>query len=34
MIQVVIFDLDGTIIDNEGIWEEIFRQVWEEYSGV
>ncbi len=33
MITAVIFDLDGTITDNEGDWEEVFRRVWEEYSG-
>lgn len=27
MIQAVIFDLDGTVLDNEGEWEEAFRQV-------
>lgn len=27
MIQAVIFDLDGTILDNEGVWEEAFLEV-------
>ena len=27
MIQAVIFDLDGTVLDNEGVWEEVFRAV-------
>ncbi len=26
-IAAVIFDLDGTVLDNEGKWEEVFRQV-------
>ncbi len=25
MTQAVIFDLDGTVLDNEGVWEEAFR---------
>ena len=29
MIQAVIFDLDGTVLDNEGKWEEAFRIVAE-----
>jgi len=33
MIQAVIFDLDGTVVDTEAEWEAVFRQVWEEYSG-
>ena len=27
MIKALIFDLDGTVIDNEGQWEEAFRKV-------
>ena len=27
MIQAVIFDLDGTVLDNEYKWEEAFRGV-------
>ena len=27
MISAVIFDLDGTVLDNEGMWEEVFREV-------
>lgn len=27
MIQAMIFDLDGTVLDNEGMWEEAFREV-------
>jgi len=27
MLQAVIFDLDGTVLDNEGVWEEVFRKV-------
>lgn len=32
MIRAVIFDLDGTVLDNEGVWEEAFREVAEAYS--
>lgn len=32
MIQSVIFDLDGTVLDNEQIWEEAFRQVAKKFS--
>lgn len=27
VIQAAIFDLDGTVLDNESIWEEVFREV-------
>jgi HAD superfamily hydrolase (TIGR01509 family) len=27
MIQALIFDLDGTVLDNEGMWEEAFAKV-------
>lgn len=27
MINAVIFDLDGTVVDSEGLWEEVFRKV-------
>lgn len=26
-IQAIIFDLDGTVLDNEGVWEDVFREV-------
>ena len=32
MIQAVVFDLDGTVLDNESQWEEAFRQVAEKFS--
>jgi len=27
MISAVIFDLDGTVLENEGVWEEAFRTI-------
>lgn len=27
MIQAVIFDLDGTVLDNEGDWERVFSEI-------
>ncbi|MDO8488203.1 MAG: HAD family phosphatase [bacterium] len=27
MISAILFDLDGTVFDNEGIWEEVFASV-------
>ncbi len=27
MIQAVIFDLDGTVLDSEGMWEQVFKEV-------
>ncbi len=32
MIQAVIFDLDGTVLDNEGIWEDAFQEVAKNHS--
>ncbi len=27
MVQAIIFDLDGTVVDSEGLWEEVFSTV-------
>ncbi|OGC93193.1 hypothetical protein A2899_00060 [Candidatus Amesbacteria bacterium RIFCSPLOWO2_01_FULL_49_25] len=32
MIEAVIFDLDGTVLDNEGEWEEAFCEVAKKFS--
>ena len=33
MIEAVIFDLDGVLIDSEPVWEEVRRQVVAEHGG-
>jgi HAD superfamily hydrolase (TIGR01509 family) len=33
MIQAVIFDLDGVLIDSEPVWEQVRRQVVAEHGG-
>ncbi|MGP8001637.1 MAG: HAD family hydrolase [Streptosporangiaceae bacterium] len=33
MIEAVIFDLDGVLIDSEPVWEEVRRQVVAEFGG-
>jgi HAD superfamily hydrolase (TIGR01509 family) len=33
MIEAVVFDLDGVLIDSEPVWEQVRRQVVAEYSG-
>ncbi|KKT58339.1 MAG: HAD hydrolase, family IA, variant 3 [Candidatus Amesbacteria bacterium GW2011_GWA1_44_24] len=32
MVSAVIFDLDGTVLDNEGVWESVFREVVENHN--
>lgn len=32
MIQAVIFDLDGTVLDNEGEWELVFQEVAKKHT--
>ncbi len=33
MIEAVVFDLDGVIVDSEPVWEQVRRQVIAEYGG-
>ena len=33
MIEAVLFDLDGVIIDSEPVWEQVRRQVVAEHGG-
>jgi HAD superfamily hydrolase (TIGR01509 family) len=33
MIEAVVFDLDGVIVDSEPVWEQVRRQVVAEYGG-
>lgn len=33
MIQAVVFDMDGVLIDSEPIWEQVRREVVAEYGG-
>jgi len=33
MIEAVVFDLDGVIVDSEPVWEEVRRQVVAEHGG-
>src|SRR6266487_4294752 len=33
MIEAVVFDLDGVIVDSEPVWEDVRRQVVAEYGG-
>src|SRR5215475_6846096 len=33
MIEVVVFDLDGVIVDSEPVWEQVRRQVVAEHGG-
>lgn len=33
MIDAVVFDLDGVIVDSEPVWEQVRRQVVAEYGG-
>jgi len=33
MIEAVVFDLDGVIIDSEPVWEQVRRQVVAENGG-
>jgi len=33
MIEAVVFDLDGVIIDSEPVWEQVRRQVVAEHGG-
>src|SRR5580704_1555996 len=33
MIEAVVFDLDGVLIDSEPVWEEVRRQLVAEYGG-
>lgn len=33
MIEAVVFDLDGVLIDSEPVWEEVRRAVVAEYGG-
>ena len=33
MIEAVIFDLDGVLIDSEPVWEEVRRQVVAAHGG-
>ena len=33
MIEAVVFDLDGVIVDSEPVWEQVRRQVVAEHSG-
>lgn len=32
MVEAIIFDLDGTILDNEGDWEQAFKNVLAKYQ--
>jgi HAD superfamily hydrolase (TIGR01509 family) len=34
MIEAVVFDLDGVIVDSEPVWEQVRRQVVAEHGGV
>ncbi|HEV2377342.1 MAG TPA: HAD family phosphatase [Streptosporangiaceae bacterium] len=33
MIEAVVFDLDGVLVDSEPVWEQVRRQVVAEYGG-
>ena len=33
MIEAVVFDLDGVLIDSEPVWEQVRRQVVAEHGG-
>ena len=33
MIEAVVFDLDGVLIDNEHVWDEVRQQLAEERGG-
>jgi beta-phosphoglucomutase-like phosphatase (HAD superfamily) len=33
MIEAVVFDLDGVIVDSEPVWEQVRRQVVAEHGG-
>ena len=33
MIEGVVFDLDGVLVDSEPVWEEVRRQVVAEHGG-
>jgi Predicted phosphatase/phosphohexomutase len=33
MIEAVVFDLDGVLVDSEPVWEQVRRQVVAEHGG-
>ena len=33
VIEAVVFDLDGVLIDSEPVWEEVRRRVVADYGG-
>jgi HAD superfamily hydrolase (TIGR01509 family) len=33
MIEAIVFDLDGVLIDSESVWEQVRRQVVDEHGG-
>ena len=33
MIQAVVFDLDGVLVDSEPVWEQVRRRVVADYGG-